>query len=137
LALSGHNRPLFRDLGKTGLFDLFHIRYNAAHRGAEEDIFPHLKTEGRPGIVSYTATRWGQLINPKRIPEGDDVLPASSCYRFALSNPFVDVCMCGPRDKKQMREALTTLELGPLDQEEMERMRRIGDYVHDHTSRFF
>jgi hypothetical protein len=36
-----------------------------------------------------------------------------------------------------MREALKALELGPLSQEEMARMVRIGDYVHDHTARFF
>jgi hypothetical protein len=29
-----------------------------------------------------------------------------------------------------MREALKTLEMGPLNQEEMERMRKIGDYLH-------
>jgi hypothetical protein len=31
-----------------------------------------------------------------------------------------------------MREALKALDLGPLSQEEMDRVRRVGDYVHDH-----
>ena len=137
LAISGHNRLLFKDLKKTGLFDLFHVRYNAAHRGAEADVFPFLGGEERPGIVTYTATRWRQLLNPKRMPPGEDVPSASTCYRFVLSNSSVDVCICGPRDKVQMREALKTLESGPLDKDEMEKMRRIGDYVHAHTSRFF
>ncbi|MFC1885057.1 aldo/keto reductase [Thermodesulfobacteriota bacterium] len=137
LGLSGHNRSLFPELAKTGVFDLFHVRYNAAHRGAEKDIFPHLGSEGRPGIVSYTATRWGQLLNKKRIPDEEEVPSASSCYRFALSNPNVDVCMCGPKNENQMQEALKTLDLGPLDEDELERMRRIGDYVHAHTGKFF
>lgn len=137
LGLSGHNRRLFPRLAEEGVFDLFHIRYNAAHRGAEEVIFPHLQGEGRPGIVSYTATRWAQLLNPKKMPEGEVAPSASDCYRFVLSNPAVDVCMCGPKNREQMREALRTLDLGVLSQEELERMRRIGDHVHAHTTKFF
>ncbi len=137
LGLSGHNRRLFPRLAEEGVFDLFHIRYNAAHRGAEEEIFPHLQGEERPGIVSYTATRWGQLLNPKKMPVGEAASSASDCYRFVLSNPGVDVCVCGPKNRAQMREALRTLDLGALSQEELERMRRIGDHVHAHTGRFF
>jgi len=137
LGLSGHNRRLFPQLAEEHVFDLFHIRYNAAHRGAEEEIFPHLQGEKRPGIVSYTATRWGQLLNPKKMPPGETAPSASDCYRFALSNPAVDVCVCGPKNTAQMREALRTLDLGTLSQEELEHMRKIGDYVHAHTSRFF
>ena len=37
----------------------------------------------------------------------------------------------------QMREALRTLDLGPLDSDEPERMKTSGDYVHAHTTRFF
>jgi predicted aldo/keto reductase-like oxidoreductase len=137
LALSGHNRPLFPKLAKDGLFDIFHVRYNAAHRGAEWETFPHLANETRPGVVCYTATRWGQLLNPKKMASGQTPPSASDCYRFALSNPSVDVCMCGPKNLDQMREALRTLELGPLNEEELERIRKIGDHVHSHTSRFF
>jgi len=137
LGLSGHNRRLFPQLVGEDVFDLFHIRYNAAHRGAEKEIFPYLKGEKRPGIVSYTATRWGQLLNPKKMPPDETAPSASDCYRFALSNPAVDVCVCGPKNTEQMQEALRTLALGALGQEELEHMRKIGDYVRAHTSRFF
>ncbi|MGD9301563.1 MAG: hypothetical protein PVI13_08310 [Desulfobacterales bacterium] len=136
LAMSGHQRKLFPQVADSGQFDLFHIRYNAAHRGAEEEIFPHLEGDGRPGIVSYTATRWGQLLNSKKMPPEDAVPEASDCYRFVLSHPAVDVCMCGPKNLDQMRAALPTLDLGPLGEEDMARMRRIGDYVRDHTRSF-
>jgi predicted aldo/keto reductase-like oxidoreductase len=137
LALSGHNRRLFPELAGLGIFDLFHVRYNAAHRGAEQEIFPHIQGKARPGVVSYTATRWGQLLKKKMMPSGEGPPPASHCYRFALSNPSVDVCVCGPRNSHQMEEALRTLELGPLGPEEMDRMIRIGDHVHAHGSKFF
>jgi predicted aldo/keto reductase-like oxidoreductase len=137
LGLSGHNRSLFPHLAGSGDFDLFHIRYNAAHRGAEQEIFPHLSGEEGPGMVSYTATRWGQLLKPKKMPQGEEPPAASDCYRFVLSNPGVDVCMCGPRDRGQMKEALRTLELGPLSPAEMDRMKKIGDHVHAHSLPFF
>lgn len=137
VAMSGHKRTLFPKLAETGVFDLFHIRYNAAHRGAEKETFPYLKGDERPGIVTYTATRWGQLLNAKKMPSGESPLSATDCYRFALTNPAVDVCMCGPKDTAQMREALRILELGPLNDDELERIRKIGDYVHDHAGKFF
>jgi aryl-alcohol dehydrogenase-like predicted oxidoreductase len=137
LGLSGHNRSLFPRLAEAGGFDVFHVRYNAAHRGAETDIFPFTGGEGRPGMVSYTATRWGQLINPKKMPGGEPAPPASHCYRFALSNPAVDVCVCGPKNEDQMNEALRALDLGPLTLEEMQGMRRIGDHLHAHSGGFF
>lgn len=137
LGLSGHNRTLFPRLNESGIFDLFHVRYNAAHRGAEREIFPHIVDAPKPGAVSYTATRWGQLLNPKKIPPGENPPSASDCYRFVLSNPGVDVCVCGPKDRAQMREGLRTLELGPLSPEELSRMKKIGDYVHAHSTKFF
>jgi len=136
LAMSGHQRKLFPQMDAGGQFDLFHVRYNAAHRGAEAEIFPHLQSPDRPGIVSYTATRWGQLLNPSKMPPGETVPLPSDCYRFSLSNQTVDVCLCGPKNVDQMRAALPTLELGPLDTADMERMKRIGDYVRSTTKRF-
>ncbi len=136
LGMSGHNRTLFPKMAATGRFDLFHIRYNAAHRGAEEESFPPLMYDGRPGIVTYTATRWGQMLNPKRMPPGESVPMPSDCYRFVLSNPSVDVCLCGPKDADQLREALPALELGPLDEDDLGRMKRIGDHVRQTTRKF-
>ncbi|MGD9079404.1 MAG: hypothetical protein PVG96_08690 [Desulfobacterales bacterium] len=137
LAISSHNRPLFPRLAQDNVFDIFHLRYNAAHRGAESQVFDQLNDLSKPGIVSYTATRWGQLLNPKKVPHGEKPLSASDCYRFVLSNPNVDICMCGPRDRSQMQEALRSLELGPLSEDELARVKKIGDYVHEHSARFF
>ncbi len=137
LGLSGHNRRLFPQLAKEGLFDLFHVRYNAAHRGAEKETFSQIKTEPRPGIITYTATRWGQLMNPQKMPPGQTPPSGSDCYRFVLTHSAVDVCMCGPKNLSQMREALKSLELGPLSADELERMHKIGDHVHNKSAKFF
>jgi len=137
LAISSHQRPLFPRLARENVFDIFHLRYNAAHRGAETEVFDHLEEKEKPGIVSYTATRWGQLLNPKKVPRGEKPLLARDCYRFVLSNPNVDVCMCGPGDRHQMQEALRSLDFGPLSEDEMARVKKIGDHVHAHSTKFF
>lgn len=129
LALSSHKRSLFPEIVRDGIFDIFHVRYSAAHRGAETQTFPYLQGETRPGIATYTATRWGQLLRQKNVPQGDSPLSACDCYRFVLSHPAVDVCMTGPKNLEQMRHALETLDLGPLDEEQLARMRKIGDHI--------
>jgi aryl-alcohol dehydrogenase-like predicted oxidoreductase len=137
LAVSSHNRKLFPSLARDDRYDLLHVRYNATHRGAEEEVFAPIDQDRRPGIVTYTATRWGDLLNPGKMPPGETPPRAADCYRFNLSHPSVDVCMTGPRDRDQMREALAALELGPLNPEEMKRMQKIGDYIHSHHKRPF
>lgn len=135
LMLSTHNRPSlqghFRAFEKgESPFDVFMLRYNAVHRGADQDVFPFLPEGRRPGIVSYTSTRWGHLLDPAKMPPGEEPPSASDCYRFALSSSDVDMVLCGPADRDQMQEALRALDAGPLAPDELERMRRIGDHVY-------
>jgi aryl-alcohol dehydrogenase-like predicted oxidoreductase len=133
LAISGHRRPSFVAFAADPRVSVLHIRYNAAHTGAESEVFPHIGRDGRPGIVAYTATRWGTLLNPKRMPPGQPPLKARDAYRFVLSNPDFDVCICGPRNAAEMDEALTALDAGPLVAEEAERIRAVGRHVHEHA----
>ena len=130
IGLSGHNRRPFGQLRREGIVDVFHIGYSAVHTGAERDTFPELSGEGRPGTVAFTATNWGTLLDPRKMPPGETPPPAADAYRFALSHPAVDVCMVGARTMDQMRENLQALDRGPLDTVEMARIRRIGDHLY-------
>ena len=130
VGLSGHNRTLFPELRREGLLDVFHIRYNAVNSGAEVDAFPGLGGEDRPGVVAFTATAWGRLLNPRKMPAGEAPPSAADCYRFALSHPAVDVCMMGARTVDDMRENLRALDRGPLGADETARIRRIGDHLY-------
>lgn len=133
LAISSHNRLLFKELAKDGIYDIFHVRYNAAHRGAESEVFPgiaEMPEDERPGLIAYTATSWGQLMKKRKMPQGEAPLKPTDCYRFALTHPAVDVAICGPKNAEQLREDLDTLELGPLEDDELVRIRKIGDHVH-------
>ena len=129
--ITGHNRSLFPELAKRGLVDFFHTRYNAVHRGAETDVFEKLRSlPERPGVVSYTATCWRKLLTPRNIPAGEKMPAGSDCYRFVLTNPDIDVCMTGPRNRSEMEEALTALDKGPLDSAELAWMKRVGDHIY-------
>lgn len=130
LVISSHDRPLFRELAKDPSVGALMVRYNAAHPGAETEVFPHLPTERRPGIVAFTATRWGALVNPKYVPPGEPPPRASDCYRFVLTNPNVDVCLAGPKDRAELDEAMAALDRGPMSEEELAWMRRVGAHVH-------
>ncbi len=132
LAMSGHNRKTHAGVAAMSdtPIDILMVRYNAAHTGAERDVFPHLPADNRPGITSYTATRWGQLLKERKMPAGEKPLTAAECYRFVLSNPNIDLCLTGPKNAAELDHALLALDAGPLSAEEIERVRRIGDHVH-------
>ena len=128
LGISIHNRKRAGQLAEDSPLDMFMIRYNAAHTGAEEDIFPHL-TPGKQAIVAYTATRWGKLLKRPKGYEGE-VPTAGHCYRFSLSNPHVNAVLTGPRNVKQLEENLEEMKKGPLNEDEMTWMRQFGKIVH-------
>jgi aryl-alcohol dehydrogenase-like predicted oxidoreductase len=135
LAVSTHNRPLLPSLFEEfergeSPFDVFMVRYNAVHRGAEKEVFPFVPAQAPPGLIAYTATRWGHLLDTSKMPAGETPLRARDCYRFSLMQPCVDVVLAGPSNQAQMDEALSALEAGPMDPEEVERMRRIGDHIY-------
>lgn len=128
LAVSIHDRPRAGRLALESPLDLLMIRYNAAHPGAEAEIFPHLARR-QPAVVAYTATSWRKLL---RAPSGwkGPVMTAGDCYRFCLSDPHVDIVLTGPKDVRELRENLAALELGPLSGEEQGWMREFGKKVH-------
>lgn len=128
IGVSIHDRERAGRLAEDSPLDLLMIRYNAAHPGAERDIFPHL-AKRKPAVVAYTATSWRKLL--KR-PSGWDgnVMSAGDCYRFCLSSPHVDVALTGPATRAQFEENLAAVRKGPLSAEEANWMREFGRAVH-------
>lgn len=129
IGLTTHNRDMVAPLAEEGVIDYFHIRYNAVHRGAENDIFPRIR-DPKPGIVSFTATSWGKLLNPRKMPSGASPPSAGDCYRFVLSRDEIDVCMMGVRNMQMFEANMSELDKGPMDEEELQRMRSIGDHLY-------
>jgi aryl-alcohol dehydrogenase-like predicted oxidoreductase len=125
LGISCHDRPLARALVDEIGLDVLMCRYNAAHRGAEREIFAGLGAS-RPGIVTYTATRWGRLLRPL---DGHAPMTGPECYRFALGHPVVDVALCGAGSFAELSENVTGVLEGPLPEQRLEEIRRFGDAV--------
>jgi aryl-alcohol dehydrogenase-like predicted oxidoreductase len=136
IGLSCHDRGFVGRLASEGAVDVIMMRYNAAHRGAEDEIFPHL-TAHDPGVISYTATRWSFLLRrPHDWPREKSIPTAAQCYRFVLSRPEVDVCLTAPSNIGQLEENLSALDQGPLPADEISFMREFGDVVHKAHKRF-
>ncbi len=132
IMVSCHDRRTFPVLARDPRLSLLMIRYNAAHPGAERDVFPYMATE-RPGIIAYTTTSWGQLLNPALVPAGERVPTAADCYRFVLSSPYVDACFTGAKTGAELDGAMRALDLGAMNDEELAWMRRVGASVRQST----
>jgi aryl-alcohol dehydrogenase-like predicted oxidoreductase len=130
IGVSTHARKLAGQLAARGALEALMIRYNAAHRGAEQDIFPHLAPHD-PIVTNHTATRWTYLLRrPRGWPKEGRVPTAGMCYRFVLSNPNVHVCLTAPSNLRQFKENLAAMRQGPLSAEDMRFMCEFGDAVH-------
>jgi aryl-alcohol dehydrogenase-like predicted oxidoreductase len=136
VAVSCHDRRLAGELAAAGDVDVLMIRYNAAHPGAERDIFPHVGAHG-VGVVSYTATRWTYLLRrPRGWPADRPVATAGQCYRFVLTDPHVHVVLTAPRSERELADNLAEVRRGPLPDDELAFMREFGACVHERAGWF-
>jgi aryl-alcohol dehydrogenase-like predicted oxidoreductase len=131
LGYSIHNRALAARLANEldPRPDALMIRYSAAHRGAEHEIFDRLP-EPPPGVIAYTATRWGELLQARPdlgFPQG---MTAPECYRFSLAHPAVDTVLCAARSWDELAEDVAAAISGPLPEDRLTEVLRFGDAVH-------
>ncbi|HEV2245767.1 MAG TPA: aldo/keto reductase [Terriglobia bacterium] len=137
IGLTTHQRKLAAECAREMKLDLLMIRYNAAHRGAEQDVFPVTERLGLP-VVVYTAQRWGALRRATRDdPPGFTPPAATEWYRFALAHPAVSVVLMAPNGRQELQENLTLLDnwRAPTAAE-FEVMASHGLRVRQHAGRF-
>ncbi|HET9177069.1 MAG TPA: aldo/keto reductase [Terriglobia bacterium] len=109
IGLTTHQRKLAAECAGENKLDLLMVRYNAAHRGAEQDVFPVTERLGLP-VVVYTAQRWGGLRRATRDdPSGFTPPAATEWYRFALAHPAVSVVLMAPNGRQELEENLRLL----------------------------
>ncbi len=137
LGLTTHQRKLAARVARSGRLDLLMIRYNAAHRGAETEIFPVTDALGMP-VIAYTALRWGALLRPTpEDPPGFVVPAAPAWYRFVLQSPSVTVALMAPHDRTELDEDLSVLERdAPLSDDEYEHLAAHGRRVRRYGGAF-
>ncbi len=111
--------------------DVLMLRYNIAHPGVEQDVVPYLYGDKArdPGVVIFNTAHIGTqplYIPPTGYPPEQYVPTIPDCYRFALSQPWVDLVLTGLSTRKQIDLALEAVERGPMSEEECRLMRRYG-----------
>ncbi len=137
IGITSHQRTLAAEMARSGLLDTIMIRYNAAHRGAERDVFRVTQPLGLP-VIAYTALRWGALPRPTPDdPPGFSVPGPAAWYRFVLQQPAVAVTLAAPLTRAQLDEDLRVLEAqGPLTDEEYTALAAHGERVRRHAGSF-
>ena len=130
IGLTSHQRPLAATLAASGRLDLLMIRYNAAHRGAEQDIFPLTRSRKMP-VVAFTVLRWGALMKPTPEDPAYFVPPgAPQWVRFVLGRPDVTVALMAPNGRTELEQNLALLDdWRALTADEDAALRAHGDRV--------
>lgn len=137
LGVTSHQRKLAAEMAQSGLLDTLMIRYNAAHRGAESDIFPAIDRQ-RISIIAYTALRWRALLQATpEDPPGHRAAAAPEWYRFVLHSPAVAVVLAAPANRAELEDNLRVLsETRELTPQDYQRLAEHGERVRRHAGRF-
>ena len=137
IGLTSHQRQLAARAAASGRLDLLMTRYNAAHRGAEEDVFP-ITTEYNIPVVVFTCLRWGALLeSTPDDPHRFRVPAAEDWYRFVLCHPAVTVALMAPNGIKELRQNLQLLDdWRGFTSDEYASLKAHGDRVHRHGGSF-
>jgi aryl-alcohol dehydrogenase-like predicted oxidoreductase len=137
IGVTSHQRTLAAGMAGSGLLDAVMVRYNAAHRGAEREVFPVTQRLGLP-VIAYTALRWGALLRPSPDdPAGFSIPRPPDWYRFVLQVPAVNVTLSAPQTRAELEEDLRVLEAdGPLTEEAYSALAEHGERVRRHAGSF-
>ena len=137
LGLTSHQRRLAASIAASGAVDLLMIRYNAAHTGAERDVFPSTSARGLP-VVAFTCLRWGALLQPTPEDPPGFVPPAAPAwYRWTLQHPAVSVALMAPDGREELERNLELLsDWRALQPAEWEALTAHGRRVRRHAENF-
>jgi len=130
IGASFHSLALARHFSQEPGLDGAMVRFNVAHRRAAQEFFPTLPArKQRPGVMTFKsmASQIGPLWTKppgwthEWTPEPGDL------YRYALSQPSVDVVLTGPMNRRDIDQAIAAVEKGPMSKEELELCTAWGD----------
>src|SRR5262249_22243608 len=129
--LSTHSRSLALEAMDVG-WDPVMVRHSAAHRGAEERIFPRALERGT-SLITFSNTCYGRLLEPYA---GMEPPTAADCYRYTLMQPGVRACFSAPASLAQLEENLAALRDPTLPDERRNYLRAFGDRLYEEETMF-
>jgi hypothetical protein len=116
-----HDRQAARVAMLLDAVDIALLRYNPAHPGARDEVFPHRPPAGTSLLFNFNSTV-GALAGDqfRRLGLDSDYWQPSvtDYYRFALTPPQVDGLLCAPQTPAELDALARALEDGPLDEED-------------------
>jgi aryl-alcohol dehydrogenase-like predicted oxidoreductase len=142
VGFSTHRRDLAKEAIASQAWDVVMCRLSAAHPGAERELLPAALAQGT-GVIAFSALCYGRLIAAPLgagslgasldasldVPLDAPPITAADCYRYALSQPGVSVCLSAPRRWRELSENLGVLQQPALDEPTIERLRAHGERV--------
>jgi HEAT repeat protein len=133
---STHLRDVATEAIRQRPWPVVMTRHSAAYRGAESSFFPEAHARGT-GVLTFTATCYGRLLQPAPGMPTDAALPtAVDCYRYSLSQPGVSACLSAPRSHRELVQNLEVLARPTMVPEALEAMRAHGARVRARAQQF-
>jgi predicted aldo/keto reductase-like oxidoreductase len=132
----GHIGASFHDLELAQAFaqdpglDGAMVRFNAVHRRAATEFFPSLPPrKKRPGVMTFNTmtSQWGPVWNKPANWTHEWTPEPADFYRYALSQPDVDVVLMGAMNRRDIDQAIAAVERGAMSKEELELCAAWGD----------
>ena len=133
---SFHDLNLAQQWLNSELLDVVMVRHNPAHRTAQSQIFQPLEATDpqRSGIVTFksTGSHTGVLWTaPEGLPAACWQPTVPDFYRYSLTQPCVDVCLTGLRQRAEIDAAIAGMQQGKLTPAELDYLGVYGD-LHRH-----
>lgn len=108
-------------IANDDIVEVLHARVNAIR--PEPPSAAAARTR-QVGLVALNAAAYGALLRPF---DGEARVPTvADCYRFALSQPGVRVCLASAPTVPELDAALRALARGPMNEDELAWMRKVG-----------
>jgi aryl-alcohol dehydrogenase-like predicted oxidoreductase len=129
--LSTHSRPLAVEALDAG-WDPIMVRHSAAHRGAEQEIFPRAVQRGA-SLITFSNSCYGRLLRPHHeMPPPS----AADCYRYTLMQPGVRACLSAPASLAQLEDNLAALCDPVLPEERRNYLLSLGAKLYEEETVF-
>lgn len=124
-SLSTHNRTLAIE-AMNGGWNPVMVRHSAAHRGAEQQIFP-LAVERGVSVITFNNTCYGRLLEPRG---GLPAVRPSDCYRYTLMQPAVRCCWTAPATLAELEENFDVLRDPTLPEDRLRLLLAQGELLY-------
>jgi hypothetical protein len=128
LGATFHDRSTALTAVNQHLVDIAFVRYNAAHAGAESDVFPHIRTDRATKLFCFKSM--GGYVAPEQLtalglPKENWRATPPDHYRFALRPPQVDGILCSFDRVEHVASLRAALAKGPLSQAQAEYLKNL------------